>query len=168
MYYCGGSGGLCIAGEGKGKIYNMLKQETLSLHNLHNLMGLVLELWDDCVLEEELENYKSIIGSEEEICYLMKDQEEHIAFIHLSIRHDYVEGSGELPVAYIEAIYVKSKYRQKGIASTLINLAENWARQKGLKQIASDTEIGNLRSIDFHKKVGFQEAGRIVCFIKEL
>lgn len=146
----------------------MIKQEILSLQNIDNLMGLVQDLWEDCSFEEEFENYKSIIGSEEEICHLIKDKEAYIAFIHASIRNDYVEGSDELPVAYIEAIYVKPEYRQKGIAKNLIDAAENWAKQKGLKQIASDTEIDNIASIDFHRKVGFHEAGRIVCFIKEL
>jgi aminoglycoside 6'-N-acetyltransferase I len=146
----------------------MLKEETLSLQNLQNLMSLVLELWEDCSFDEELENYKSIIDSEEEICYLIKDKEDYIAFVHVSIRNDYVEGSGDLPVAYIEAIYVKPEYRQKRIAKNLIDLAENWAKKKRLKQIASDTEIGNLISINFHLKVGFQEAGRIVCFIKDI
>lgn len=131
-------------------------------------MGLIQELWEDCSFEEEFENYKSIIGYEEEICYLIKEKGEYIAFVHASIRNDYVEGSDELPVAYIEAIYVKPDYRQKGIAKNLIDAAENWAKQKGLIQIASDTEIDNIASIDFHRKVGFHEAGRIVCFIKEL
>lgn len=131
-------------------------------------MGLVLALWEDCSFEEEWENYKRVIGLEDEICYLIKEKEEYIAFVHLSIRHDYVEGSDDAPVAYIEAIYVKPEYRQKGIAKSLIVMAENWAKQKGLTQIASDTEIGNTASIDFHIKVGFEEAGRIVCFIKAL
>lgn len=146
----------------------MLEKETLSLQNLPGLMPLVLELWADCSFDEELENYKRIVDSTDEICYLVKDIEEYVAFIHISIRHDYVEGSGDLPVAYIEAIYVKPHCQRKGIAKMLVGVAENWAKQKGLRQLASDAEIENRVSIDFHKKVGFQEAGRIVCFIKEL
>jgi aminoglycoside 6'-N-acetyltransferase I len=142
--------------------------EIISADNLKALMELVLELWEDCSLDEELENYKSIIGSENEICYLAKDQEKYVAFVHISIRNDYVEGSSDLPVAYVEGIYVKPDYQKKGIAKTLIEVAENWAREKGLKQIASDTDINNLTSISFHKKMGFIEVGRIVCFIKEL
>lgn len=142
--------------------------EIISADNLEPLVELVLELWVDCSLKEELENYGSIIGSEDEVCFLVKEQEKYIAFAHLSIRNDYVEGATCLPIAYIEGVYVKPNYQKRGIAKMLIEVAENWAKQKGLRQIASDTDIANLASIDFHKKIGFIEVERIVCFIKEL
>ena len=142
--------------------------EVISAQNLEPLVGLVVELWEDCSLEEEFESYNSIIGSENEVCYVVREHEQYISFIHLSIRSDYVEGAADLPVAYIEGIYVKPAYQNQGIAKSLMKVAENWAREKGFKQIASDTDCGNSLSINFHKKAGFTEAGRIVCFIKNL
>jgi aminoglycoside 6'-N-acetyltransferase I len=142
--------------------------EKASIENLNDLMHLVLELWEDCSFEEELENYTSIIESKMETCYLVKEKGQYIAFIHLSIRNDYVEGSNDLPVAYIEAIYVNPNYQKQGIARRLIKVAENWAMQKGVNQIASDTSIDNETSIEFHKKVGFTEVERVVCFIKDI
>jgi aminoglycoside 6'-N-acetyltransferase I len=142
--------------------------ETLSECNLKPLIGLVLELWNDCEFEEEYEAYKSIIEIENEICYLAKNQGEYIAFIHLTIRHDYVEGAIELPVAYVEGIYVKTEFQKRGLAKELMKTAENWALQKGLKQLASDTELTNAAGINFHQKLGFTEVDRLVCFIKNL
>ena len=142
--------------------------EQLSIDNLTQLIELVLALWEDCEFEEEFENYKDIIDSENEICYLCKNQENYIAFIHVSTRNDYVEGAVDLPVAYVEGIYVKPTYQKHGIAKKLMNVAEDWAKQKGYKQLASDTEITNTGSIDFHKKMGFTEVERIVCLIKDL
>ncbi|GAB4188217.1 MAG: GNAT family N-acetyltransferase [Thermoflexibacter sp.] len=142
--------------------------EIVSAKNLSALIGLVLELWTECSYEEELKNYQSIIDSSHEICLLAKVQEQYIAFIHLTIRNDYVAGTTNSPVAYIEGIYVKPNFQKRGVAKALITVAENWAKQKGLKQIASDTEITNLSSIYFHKKVGFSEVERIVCFVKDL
>ncbi len=142
--------------------------EQLSINNLKQLIELVLALWEDCEFEEEFDNYKNIIGSENEICYLYKDQENYIAFIHVSTRNDYVAGAVDLPVAYVEGIYVKPTYQKQGIAKKLMNVAEDWAKQKGYKQLASDTEIANTESIDFHKKIGFTEVERIVCLIKDL
>ena len=103
-----------------------------------------------------------------ETCYLVKDKDKYVAFVHVSIRNDYVEGSNDSPVAYIEAIYVKPNYQKRGIARMLVNVAENWAMQKGLRQLASDTPIDNKTSIKFHKKVGFTEVERVVCFIKDI
>jgi aminoglycoside 6'-N-acetyltransferase I len=145
-----------------------MKIEIVSEENLKQLTELVLELWDDCSFEEEFENYKSIIDSGKEVCYLVKDQESYIAFVHVSIRNDYVEGATDLPVAYVEGIYVKPNYQKQGIAKELIKVAEDWANQMGLKQLASDTDIANSNSIDFHNKNGFIEVERIVCFIKKL
>jgi aminoglycoside 6'-N-acetyltransferase I len=145
-----------------------METEIISADNLKPLIGLVLELWEDCSFDEELEDYKSIIDSESEICYLAKDQQKYIGFIQVGIRNDYVEGSSQLPIAYVEAVYIKPEYRKKGIAKTLFKMAEDWAKLKGLKQIASDTLTNNSTSINFHKKIGFVEVQRIVCFIKEL
>ncbi|GAB3524329.1 GNAT family N-acetyltransferase [Emticicia fontis] len=145
-----------------------MKIEIIAEENLKPLIDLVLELWPDCSFEEEFENYRSIIGTENEICYLVKDHGKYIAFIHVGTRSDYVEGSIESPVAYIEGVYVKPEFQKKGIARELINTAKNWAKEKGFKQIASDTELSNTSSIDFHKKLGFTEVDRIVCFIKDL
>jgi len=142
--------------------------EPLSADNIKPLTELVLELWPDCVFDEEYENYKNILGSKNEICYLIKEQEIYIAFIHLTIRNDYVEGANELPVAYLEALYVRPNYQNLGIGKKLIAAGESWSRQKGCKQLASDTELNNFSSINFHKKIGFEEVNRIVCFIKEL
>ncbi|MDH1882803.1 MULTISPECIES: aminoglycoside 6'-N-acetyltransferase [Empedobacter] len=142
--------------------------EQLSIDNLKQLTELVLELWIDCEFDEEFENYKRILGSESEICYLCKEAGDYIAFLHLSSRNDYVEGAKDLPIAYVEGIYVKSDFQKKGIAKKLMNYAENWAKQKGYNQIASDTNITNSVSIDFHKQIGFAEIERIVCFIKDL
>lgn len=142
--------------------------EIISVENLEPLTKLVLELWTDCSYDEELVNYKNIIDSQSEVCYLIKDKEKYIAFVHLSIRNDYVEGAMDLPIAYMEGIYVKPEYQKKGIAKNLISVAEDWAKQKGFNQIASDTELMNSASINFHKKIGFEEVERIVCFIKNI
>ncbi|SOD82584.1 aminoglycoside 6'-N-acetyltransferase [Spirosoma fluviale] len=142
--------------------------EPLSRYTLNAVVDLVLELWPDCTFDEELQNYTRLIGSENDGCYLAKAGESYMAFVHVSRRHDYVEGSVALPVAYIEGIYVKRLYRKQGVAKKLIQAAEDWAKQKGLTQIASDTEITNITSIDFHKKAGFEEVERIVCFIKDI
>lgn len=79
-----------------------------------------------------------------------------------------MEGANDLPVAYLEGVYVKPNHQRQGIARKLIRVAEGWAKQKGVKQIASDAAVTNLTSIHFHKQIGFEEAARIVCFIKNL
>jgi aminoglycoside 6'-N-acetyltransferase I len=42
------------------------------------------------------------------------------------------------------------------------------AIENGYKELASDTEISNTQSIEIHKKLGFKETERVVCFLKKL
>ena len=142
--------------------------EQLSEKNLKNLIDLVLELWPGCEFDEEFISYQDIINSENEVCFLAQENSTYVAFIHLSIRTNYVEGANDLPIAYIEAIYVNPNNQRLGFGNLLMKTAENWAKQKGYKQLGSDTEIYNSKSIDFHKKLGFEEANRVVCFIKNI
>jgi aminoglycoside 6'-N-acetyltransferase I len=142
--------------------------EIFSADNVKQLTELALELWTDGSFEEELTYYQSFLDAENEVCYLVKVEGVYVAFIHVSLRAEYVEGADDSPVAYIEGLYVKPSYQKRGIAQNLVGLAEAWGRKKDCKQVASDTELSNVLSIDFHKKMGFEEVNRVVCFVKGL
>jgi aminoglycoside 6'-N-acetyltransferase I len=142
--------------------------EPLTSDTVKPLTELVLELWPDCNFDEECEYYSGVVKAENDICYLVREQDQYIAFIHLAIRTDYVEGAEDPPVAYLEAVYVKPAYQKRGIGKQLVRLGEEWGKQKGCRHFASDAELTNTASIDFHLKSGFTEANRIVCFIKDL
>lgn len=58
--------------------------------------------------------------------------------------------------------------RRRGIAGLLVKKAEEWGKTKGCSEIGSDCELGNYLSIDFHKGIGFEEANRLVCFMKKI
>ena len=45
---------------------------------------------------------------------------------------------------------------------------EKWAMEIGCKEFASDCEIDNTESLEFHLAIGFTEANRIICFTKQL
>ena len=78
------------------------------------------------------------------------------------------EGAYTSPVGYLEGIYVEPAFRRCGVAAELVRACEAWARARGCSEFASDTEAENVRSIHFHLSVGFQEANRVVCFLKRL
>jgi aminoglycoside 6'-N-acetyltransferase I len=86
----------------------------------------------------------------------------------MSLRFDYVEGANSSPVGYIEGIYVDEVHRYKGISRRLVEAGVEWSKSRGCREIASDTQIDNHASQEFHKRIGFKEAGRLVAFIKEI
>lgn len=142
--------------------------EELNENNIASLIPLVIALWPDCDRDEELENYRELINSVNGTCYLAKENDDYIGFIHIGIRNDYVEGSSSSPVAYIEGIYVKPLSQKSGIGRKLVAAAEAWAKNHGFKELASDTGIDNTGSILFHLRSGFEESGRVLYFIKRL
>ncbi|MCR5611334.1 MAG: GNAT family N-acetyltransferase [Clostridiales bacterium] len=83
-------------------------------------------------------------------------------------RRDYVEGCETSPVGYLEGVGVKEGFRRRGIARKLVLECEQWAREKGCTEFASDCELKNTASLDFHLGVGFREENRIICFKKSL
>jgi len=80
----------------------------------------------------------------------------------------YAEGGESNPVGYIEGWYVDEDLRGQGIGKALVEAAEDWARAQGLTEMGSDTWLDNDASIQAHLKMGYEEAERLVHFIKKL
>ena len=88
-------------------------------------------------------------------------------FIEINLRN-FAEGSRSSQVPYIEAWYVDQDLRGKGVGKRLMEKAEQWSLEKGFFELASDTELENIKSIAAHKALGFKEVDRVVCFLKKL
>jgi aminoglycoside 6'-N-acetyltransferase I len=136
--------------------------------NLKELVNLAISLFPDDAFEELFSIYEKSLTSEKEIGLLYEIDGKSAGYRHLSIRHDYVNETDTSPVAFVEAIYVLPEYRKHGIARKFIEYAENYARQKGIAQLASDCLIDNELSEKFHKSCGFVEAERVICFVKNV
>ncbi|WP_208001794.1 aminoglycoside 6'-N-acetyltransferase [Macrococcoides caseolyticum] len=91
-----------------------------------------------------------------------------VGFAHVSLRVDYVEGTETSSVGFLEGIYVLPEYRSRGIARALITACEQFAKENGCTEFASDCELTNIDSILMHEKLGFEETNRIVCFKKKI
>ncbi len=90
-----------------------------------------------------------------------------VGMVELSIRA-YAEGCEQANPAYVEGIFVESVWRRQGIARQLMNAAEDWARQNGCSELASDSLPDNSPSAELHAASGFRDAGLIRCWIKPL
>lgn len=78
------------------------------------------------------------------------------------------EGCETSPVAYLEGWYVDSDMRRRGVGSTLVHAAEQWAREHGFREFASDAELENTESQRAHVALGFEEVERSVLYLKRL
>ena len=138
------------------------------IKDLHILSELACQLWPDNTVEEVRLEFSEIITKTDAAFFLAYAEETAIGFAQCQLRHDYVEGADSSPVGYLEGIYVAEEYRKHGIARELLSACESWAKSKGCTEFASDCELENTQSLEFHLNVGFEEANRIICFTKKL
>ena len=119
-------------------------------------------------VEELTEEFSQLLNSKECAVFLLHIDSKPAGFAQCQLRHDYVEGTETSPVGYLEGIYVLPEHRCKGCARELLVHCEQWAREQGCTEFASDCELDNDGSLAFHLKMGFTEANRIICFTKKL
>lgn len=137
-----------------------------AIEDVQTATALMLLLYKDATFECLLTENYDLLTNQERAVFLAYDDEEAVGFAHCALRHDYVEGTSGGTIGYLEGIFIMQEYRLHNIAESLLTLCVKWAKEKGCHEFASDCEIDNVGSIDFHLKTGFKEANRIVCFVK--
>jgi aminoglycoside 6'-N-acetyltransferase I len=127
------------------------------------------KLWNQPSDEEHRSEMLDIFEHRETQLVLIVELEDGnlIGFLEASIR-PFVEDCHSDQVGYLEGWYVHPEYRRLGIGRILVQAAENWARQKGCEEMASDAEIGNDSSLEAHLKLGYEETSRLVHLRKDL
>lgn len=78
-------------------------------------------------------------------------------FAEVSI-HPHALGCETHPVGYLEGWWVDPDLRRTGVGCQLLAAAEEWARAKGWREMASDTDLGNaarhaVRVLDHYGRV---------------
>lgn len=144
----------------------MIKKTTIA--DLPALSALALMLWPEHTAENLTAEFSETIRQNTAQFFLLYDGDEAIGFAQCGLRHDYVEGTESSPVGYLEGIFVRETHRRKGCAVQLLRACEDWAKAQGCREFASDCELDNDGSLQFHLLMGFSEANRIICFTKKL
>lgn len=139
-----------------------------NMQDIQTLTELTLMLWPDNSAEEMRDEVEALIAKEDAAFFIAYEVERPIGFAQCQLRHDYVEGTESSPVGYLEGIYVVEGFRKCGIAKALLAACEDWVKEKGCTEFASDCELGNTQRLQFHLHMGFGEANRIICFTKKL
>ncbi len=91
--------------------------------------------------------YKNYILDENKFLYTCKDDDVIIAYIYV-----YLDNS----LAVIDALYVSDNYRNKGIATKLIEYALSWINDKKCKSIDVSVINANISAKKLYEKFGFK------------
>lgn len=103
----------------------------------------------------------------EEVLVAETSDADVVGFAELS-RRRYAEGCVTSPVGFLEGWYVDPEWRRQGVGRALVAASEEWARELGCREFASDALADNRVSADAHLALGFDEVEVIRCFRKAL
>lgn len=124
--------------------------EKVTLKNKAEFESLLNNLWQGATLKGCKKDAKITA----QFAYRLNNK--LVGFVTCSIKREYVAGCNTNKVAYLEGLYVLPEHRGKNIATQLIKHFELWAKKKGCKELASDLEVNNKASLQFHNKMGFE------------
>ena len=139
-----------------------------TLEDVPQLVSLAIQMWKSHTVEDLTKIFCEHIRKGKNFIFLAISEEHIVGFAQCGLRFDYVEGTDSSPVGYLEGIFVLEEYKKRGYAKELLGECQNWAKDQGCLEFASDCELDNEDSLKFHLKMGFAEANRIICFTKSL
>jgi aminoglycoside 6'-N-acetyltransferase I len=147
----------------------MTKIRLLEPYEQDEWLRLRTALWPDWPVEEHRREMAGILQNlEREMVFVSAGPDGRLqGFLEVSLR-PLAPGCTSNPVGYLEGWYVAPAARRKGIGAALVAAAEEWARSKGCREMASDADIENELSQVAHRRLGYEEIERVVHFRKAL
>jgi aminoglycoside 6'-N-acetyltransferase I len=131
-------------------------------------------LWPESSAEEHAKELLGIIGSKTfgTMPFIELVAEDGggalVGFLEAGLR-SHADGCDPAhAVGYVEGWYVAESYRKRGIGRRLLVAAEDWAREQGCVEMASDALLGNDVSQRAHEALGYAEVDRCVRYRKTL
>ena len=136
---------------------DMFNIKKMQIGDIEKTISIVKKLFINSDIGELKKEFMQYLEKNDTVIYVCYLENEIIAFAQCQLRYDYVEGTN-----------VDSMYRKQGIATKLLEKCEKWSHEKGCTEFASDCELNNRVSFNFHLRAGFEEANRIICFRKKI
>lgn len=127
------------------------------------------QLWPDADNRTEVDAFLAGRGRAGDAVFVAGTEDGTLCgFIELSLRHDYVEGASESPVAFVEGWFVLPDRRNRGIGRRLLRQAEQWAVSRGCQEIAGDADATNASAIAAHQACGYSPVATLVHFLRKI
>jgi aminoglycoside 6'-N-acetyltransferase I len=124
-------------------------------------------LWPEGPEDEHRRELERLFARGQRAVLVAEERSRLLGFVELSIRA-YAEGCTTDRVGFLEGWYVVPEARGRGVGRRLVASAEDWARSMGCTEFASDANAENEASAAAHRALGFEDAGLIRCFRKDL
>ena len=121
------------------------------------------------LLEEDLADMRATLARPDAAVFVIDREADGRlgGYVEVGAR-SIADGCWTSPVGSIEAWYVDPDLRRTGRGRALMEIAEDWARSRGYREMASDALIDNTVSHLAHRRIGYEEVDRVVTFRKSL
>ncbi len=138
------------------------------------IVAMRMLLWPGTSREENLEELDrtlstGLYGTLPGMNLVAEDSGGHlIGFLEAGLR-SHADGCDTAhSVGFIEGWFVRETNRNQGVGRGLMRVAEDWAREQGCIEIASDALLSEEGSLRAHSALGFEVVDRCVHFRKAL
>jgi aminoglycoside 6'-N-acetyltransferase I len=139
--------------------------------DLNEWMRMRLSLWPERASDGTDQEAEAIdLSARKDMAMLVAESPNGVGLVGFAEvgERAFADGCDTAPVAYLEGWYVDEDFRGQGIGRALIAAAEEWAREQGYREFASDALLENLESQKAHEAIGFEEVERAVRYRKAL
>lgn len=146
------------------------------ISDLDQLATLLNALWPESSVEEHAKELRLLLGGKADsvlttplVFFVAEASDERlVGFVEVDLRSHADGCNPAQPVGYVEGWYVAEGYRNRGVGKKLLDQAEDWARSRGCREMASDALIANEISQRAHEALGYEVVDRCVHYRKAL
>lgn len=140
------------------------------------LTALSFALWPDASPQDHRKDIEAILRGTPRSCtplsIFVAETEEVaprvVAFLEVGVRSHADGCDARQPVGFLEGWYVDPAFQRRGVGRALLEAADQWARDRGCVEMASDTWLDAQHSVDAHVACGYEVVDRCVNFRKAL
>ena len=125
------------------------------------------QLWPRANPDELRGDADKLLDDSSWAIFIAEHEGKVVGFIECSIR-DKAPACETNRIGYIEGWYVPPGFRNQGVGRRLVQRGEQWAREMGCTEMASDTTSAYPSSPYAHKALGYQKVKRKFYYRKSL
>jgi len=128
------------------------------------LVGLVEELGYPATIAAVAERLAHLLARADQAVFVAEEEGAILGWVHVQEFHALASD----PTGLVTGLVVDRAARRRGLGRTLMGMAEEWARARGLASLRLRARAGRKRAHEFYRRLGYALAKEQLQFRKDL